>query len=356
MSDVPMSVVFCSSAVAWLSLAVASSPQTIFPKGQLKTISLPFTGFHSNGTIASARKQAEYAVKYPMDVVYVGGTTSEWPLLAVDERLQLMQEWRSLIPKSGPSKLMVHVGHTSLPEAQRLARRACDLSFDAIMAAPPTIFPALTLELLVEFMAQIFGQCPSLPAYFYHFPALYDDVDFAVADLFRAAEKRIPNLVGAKFSGGLTQDMADFIAAGQVDPDRFGVFSTGLPCLPTFDASAAGCSHGRGMFVYQYEVQEANEFVKAVMADDTATMNRFWGRLEARRNVVARYNLPNIAKRGPGAGAMGRGYQVTGAKAVGNVIGLDVGPSRLPLPSVNASQLESLRQELLQATLMPPLP
>ena len=68
---------------------------------------------------------------------------------------------------------MVHVGHPALPVAQRLSRHACSIGVDAIMVAPPTIYPALSLELLVEYLAAIMGECPTVPAYYYHYPMLY---------------------------------------------------------------------------------------------------------------------------------------------------------------------------------------
>ena len=69
--------------------------------------------------------------------------------------------------------------------------------------------------------------------------------------------------------------------------------------------------------------------------------------LQAERAVIGGFNTPSNP-------AMMGNYQVTAAKGVARISGLDVGGSRLPLPSLDAAQVAALRAALAKAGFLPP--
>ena len=62
-----------------------------------------------------------------MDMVILQGTTGEWPSLPTPERLAMAAAWRQAVPPGSHMKLILHVGHDSLVDAQLLAQRAVSL-------------------------------------------------------------------------------------------------------------------------------------------------------------------------------------------------------------------------------------
>src|SRR5690606_17793331 len=85
-------------------------------------------------------------------------------------RMQLAVEWRRAA--GSELKVIVHVGHTSLLEAQRLAEHAQRIGADAVATMAPFFFKPAGVGDLVEFCAEVACAAPELPFYFYHIPSM----------------------------------------------------------------------------------------------------------------------------------------------------------------------------------------
>lgn len=129
--------------------------------------------------------------------VFVNGTTGESLSLAVAERLELAEAWLDATVETG-MKVIVHVGHNSLPACQRMAEHAQEKGAAAFSAMAPTFFKP-NLDGLVDYVARIASAAPELPFYFYHMPAM-TGISFPMADFLKKAEGKIPNLAGIKFT------------------------------------------------------------------------------------------------------------------------------------------------------------
>lgn len=101
-----------------------------------------------------------------MDMVILQGTTGEWPSLSTAERLAMAAAWREAVPAGSRMKLILHVGHDSLVDAQLLAERAVSLKMDAVLISAPSKFIAHTMTHQAQAVVEIMAHCGSIPAFY----------------------------------------------------------------------------------------------------------------------------------------------------------------------------------------------
>ena len=65
---------------------------------------------------------AERLIRDEVGGAFICGTTGEFASLTVDERMQVAGRWREVV--GSELRLVVHVGHTSLPDCRALASHA----------------------------------------------------------------------------------------------------------------------------------------------------------------------------------------------------------------------------------------
>ena len=101
---------------------------------------------------------------------FVNGSTGESMSLCVPERMTLAARWRDVCGKNLP--VIIHVGHTSLVEAQTMAAHAQQIGAFGIAAMAPPFFKPATIEDLVAWCRRVASAAPALPFYYYHLPSL----------------------------------------------------------------------------------------------------------------------------------------------------------------------------------------
>lgn len=101
-----------------------------------------------------------------MDMVILQGTTGEWPSLSTPERLAMAAAWRQAVPAGSRMKLILHVGHDSLVDAQRLAECAVLLNMDAVLISAPSKFTAHSPTDQARSVVDIMAHCASIPAFY----------------------------------------------------------------------------------------------------------------------------------------------------------------------------------------------
>eukprot|EP01052_Picozoa_sp_SAG31_P043663 SAG31_NODE_7346_length_1713_cov_1.447955_1_plen_223_part_10 len=164
-------------------------------------------GADSTVDLAYIRTQGRFHLASGVDMVILQGTQGEWPSLTVEERLAMASTWRECVPVGSSLKLLLHVGHDSLPDCRRLCDHAVALRMDAVLISAPSKFVAQTMSHQADTVVEILRWCGGIPAFYYHYPALYHD-DFDVWELLTAITIRAEqagvhaNLVGAKLSVG----------------------------------------------------------------------------------------------------------------------------------------------------------
>lgn len=284
-------------------------------------VAATFAPMNRNGSVnlKGVDKLAASLVTNGVKAAFVNGSTGESLSLTVEEREQIAARWMKVAGKD--VDVIVHVGHTSLPECRRLAAHAQRIGARAISALAPCFFKPATVDDLVAFCAEVAAAAPRLPFYYYNIPSM-TGVNLPVAAFLRAAAKRIPTLAGAKFTH---ENLMDFTECLRLDGGRydllFGRDEMLLSALTTGARGAVGTTYSFAAPLYQ-------RIIAAFEAGDFATAQRDQARaVEMIRVFICHGGLP-------------------AGKAMMAMIGCDCGPARLPLRALSAAQCARLRADL----------
>ncbi len=280
------------------------------------------TPFHDDGALNldAVEAQAAHLQKSGVGTVFIGGSTGESSSLALNERLALCERWSEVI-RGSSLRLVVHVGANCLQDARALSQQAEKLGAAAISALCPSYFKPRSVDLLVACCEEIVRDAREIPFYFYDIPAL-TGVSLSMPDFLAAAKDRMPTLAGLKFTN---PDMMAYQLCLRADGGRWdvpwGIDEHMLGALALGATGAVGSGFNFAAPVYNRLIAafERGDFVAA--------------REEQFRGV-------RLIQLFVSYGYMGA------AKAAMKMLGVDVGPARLPNTSLTAEQTTKLRSEL----------
>jgi N-acetylneuraminate lyase len=215
--------------------------------------------------------------------------------------------------------VVVHVGSNCLADARTLAAQAEKLGAAAISALAPSYFKPRTLDLLIACCADIASAAPETPFYYYDIPAL-TGVSFPMTEFLEKAPARIPSLAGLKFTNPDLMAYLQCLRSGDWDIP-WGIDEWMLGALATGSHGAVGSSFNFAAPLYL-------RLMAAFARGDMEAARREQHRSAQLIALLARH------------GYMGA------AKAAMAMLGVDVGPARLPNGSLTAEQTRTLRTEL----------
>jgi N-acetylneuraminate lyase len=282
------------------------------------------TPFHSDGSLnlAVVEKQVAHYLEQNLTAVFVGGTTGEFSSLTLDERRALAERWVN-VARGTALRVIIHVGSNCLADARTLAAQAEALGAAAISGLAPSYFKPRDVSSLVECMATIAGAAPSLPFYYYEIPSL-TGLAVSPVEFLAAAAERIPNLAGLKFTSNnlmeyqLCRTFQD--AAFDVP---FGFDEMLLAALALGAKGAVGSTYNFAAPIY-------HRLIDAFQQGDLVAAQREQARSVQMIRLLASH------------GFMGA------AKAVMTMLGVPVGPARLPNNTLTTDQTSRLRQKLAE--------
>jgi N-acetylneuraminate lyase len=285
-------------------------------------VAAPHSPFHADGSLnlAIVEKQASHLSSNGVTAAFIGGTTGEGHSLTFEERCSLAVRWLE-VTRGTALEVIVHVGSNSVSEARALAAHAQQHRAFAIAALAPSYFKPRSVSALVDCCAQIAGGAPELPFFYYDIP-VFTGVTLSMPDFLKEAQDRIPNLAGIKFTN---PDLMMFQQCLRFEGGKFSIAWGGDEYL--LAAWALGATGAVGS-TYNFAAPIYHRMVKAFAAGDLAT-----AREEQFRSVQLIALLAS------------RGY-MGAAKAVMRMIGIDVGPARLPNGILDAAQQNTLRADL----------
>jgi N-acetylneuraminate lyase len=290
--------------------------------GQLQgLVAATFTPMHDDGSIRTGAiaPMVNGLIEQGITALYVLGSTGEGLSLTFDERCEVAEAFVGAA--DGQLPVIVQVGSECLALARDLAAHAQQIGAAAISAVSPIYFKPDSVETLVASMAEIAGGAPELPFYYYHIPAM-TGVAFPIIDFLTLAERRIGTLRGVKFT---SQNVFEFQSCVEFARDRFEIL-WGLDEMLHFGLAAGGRAAVGS--TYNFAAPIYRRLLTAFAAGDLETV-----RLEqSRSQAIVRTFLPY----GP------RGAQ----KAIMKMIGVDCGPSRLPVATLTRSQFVAMEDEL----------
>ncbi len=264
------------------------------------------TPFHADGALhlAVVERQAEHLLRDGVRAAFVGGTTGECHSLTVEERLALAGRWAEVI-RGTELRLVVHVGSNCLADARKLASQAQSLGVTAIAALAPSYFKPGSVDALIACCAEIASAAPDLPFYFYDIPSM-TGVRLPMPEFLAKAPDRIPTLAGLKFTNPDLMDFQTCLRAGEGRFDiLWGVDEYLLAALALGAEGAVGSTYNFAAPIY-------HRLTEAFRRGDLAT---------ARTEQFTSVQLVKLLS--------GYGYMAA-ARAVMEILGVDVGPPRLP--------------------------
>ncbi len=272
------------------------------------------TPFHQDGSLnlAVVEQQAAHLLRNGVTIAFINGTTGECPSLSVEERLALAQRWLE-ITRGTALKVSVHVGSNGLADARALAAQAERLGAISISAFAPSYFKPRNLDMLVSWCAELAGAAPNTP---------FTQVALPMPEFLEQAPARVPTLAGLKFTN---PDLMAYQLCLRAGGGRFDVAYGSDEWL--LAALALGARGAVGS-TYNFAAPIYHRLLKAFAAGDLAA-----ARQEQFRSV-------QLIKLLAGHGFMGA------AKATMTLLGLDVGPARLPNASLTPEAIQQLRGEL----------
>lgn len=285
-------------------------------------IAATHTPFRADGSLNPpiVERQAAHLLANEVTTAFVGGTTGESHSLTFDERRTLAARWIE-VARGTPLKIVIHAGGNSLADARALAAQAQELGAFAVAALAPSYFKPRTVAALVDCCAEIASAAPDLPFFYYDIP-VFTGVSLPMPDFLAQAQDRIPNLAGLKFTN---PDLMMFQQCLRFGGGKFSIAWGSDEYL--LAAWALGATGAVGS-TYNFAAPIYHRLLKAFAAGDLAR-----ARDEQFRSVQL---IALLASRG----FMGS------AKAVMKVLGVDVGPARLPNASLEAEQQNVLRADL----------
>ncbi|NEE01569.1 dihydrodipicolinate synthase family protein [Phytoactinopolyspora halotolerans] len=289
-----------------------------------------FTPFDDDGRLALDRveAQAKALAEWDCPAVFVAGTAGEGASLSVAERKDLVERWCEVA--GGQLDVIVHVGHTSLAEARRLAAHAQASGARAIASVAPYFHRPGDVEALVSFCADIADAAPTLPFTYYHIPGA-TGVHLRASDVLVAARDRIPTFAGIKYAHS---DLTDLQRCLELADSRHEVFVGAAKLLLASIGIGARAAIGS---VYNFAAPLYRRMLDHIEKGE---------RREAQRcQYLAQQAIDIVA---------GYGGELPGFKAATKLTGLDCGPCRSPLRSPDEHGLELMRADLERVGFLEP--
>jgi 4-hydroxy-tetrahydrodipicolinate synthase len=276
--------------------------------------------------LESARKLTSYLIDNGSDGLVVCGTTGESPTLTHDEKLAL---FRAVIEEAGGrAKVVAGTGTNNTAESVALTREVNELGVDGVLVVTPYYSKPPQNGLLEHFRAV--ADASRAPVMVYDIPGRTGRRIERPTMVELAAHERIVADKDAVGDAGETARLRnDLDEAGAND---FEIYSGDDPLLlPHLAAGAVGivsvCSHLIG------------PQIKSIVSDFNG------GRLEAAQRTYSGL-LPLMAT------IMGITASPIPVKAALNMIGLEVGPPRLPLVEPTEEESRGIRAALESAGLL----
>ena len=286
-------------------------------------IDAPFTPFHEDGSLnlAPIPEYAALLARNGLKGVFINGSSGEGYMLTEEERMQLAEAWMSAVPED--FKVIVHVGSTSVMSSRRLADHAQKIGAWGI-GAMATPFPKIgSIEQLCRYCEEIASAAPELPFYYYHIPA-FNGAFLSMYDFLKAVDGRIPNFAGIKYT---FESLYEYNRCRRYQNGKFdmlhGQDETILPCLAMGGAQGGigGTTNYNGRCLTGIlEAWEKGDLEKARQLQDFA---------QDVIDVICNF----------------RG-NIVGGKRIMKLIGLDLGPNRVPFMSITEEEEQELRRQL----------
>lgn len=251
--------------------------------------------------------------------VFICGTNGEGPNLTIEERMAIAEAYVKAVNKR--IIIMVHVGHSSIYEAKKLAAHAQGLGVDAISSVSAFYFKPSSVKALVISMAEIASAAPETPFYYYNIPHL-TGISMDMLEFLDLAEEFIPSFKGLKYTASTLHEYEACLnhKDGKFDI-LFGYDEMLLPALAVGAKGAVGST-------YTFAAPLYNRIIECFENNQLK---------EARElQMMSIKMVQSLVKFSP----------IPAQRVIVGSSGINLGPCRLPLLELKASDKERLLEEL----------
>jgi N-acetylneuraminate lyase len=251
--------------------------------------------------------------------IFVCGTTGEGTSLSSEERKILAEAFVKAAGKR--IFVLVHVGHNSIVEAKGLAAHAQKIGADYISSLPPMYFKINSIPVLVNCLAEIASAAAELPFYYYNIPVL-SGVSLDMLEFLKQAEQAIPTLAGIKYTTPLLYEYQECL---NYKDNKYDIlYGTDEMLLSALAVGAKGYIGSTYNLMAPLYNKMKESFDKG---DLSSAKNLQFRSVEIVRVLVKYGGLP-------------------AQKAIMKLLGIDCGPLRLPLQTLQIEEVKSMEKDL----------
>lgn len=280
-----------------------------------------FAAYKADGSINFELIPAivEYMIQQQVKGIFICGTNGEGPSLSTEERMQIAEAYMEAV--NGRLLVFVHVGHSSVQEARRLAEHAEKIGADYISAVSAFYFKPNTVENLVDSMANIASAAPNTPFYYYHIPNV-TGIQVSMIEFLELAEQYIPTFAGIKYTAATIHEYQACLHYKEGKYDiLFGYDELLLPALAVGAQGAIGST-------YNYAARLYNKVINLFEQKKIKEAEQLHFRAVEMVQLIVKY--------GP----------IPTQRSIMKKVGLDLGNPRLPLQSLSTATENKMYEDL----------
>ena len=254
---------------------------------------------------------------------FINGSTGEGASLTLTEKKIVAEAWANCSRGDGNFKVMTLLGGTCIDDCIELAHHARQIGLFGASLTAPFYFKPATVEVLAQICIRI-GECiPDLPVYYYHIPVL-NGVNFAMIDLLKALDGRMPNFAGVKYTH---EDFMDYQSCINFKDGKYDMLwgrdENMLSALAVGAKGAVGSTFNYAAPLYH----------RLIAAFDNHDLE-LAGCLQQKAIDMIRL--------------LGKYGGITVGKFYMKLVGFDLGKFRLPLQNMTEEQFESFKLDVAQ--------
>nr|WP_199080923.1 dihydrodipicolinate synthase family protein [Pedobacter sp. ASV19] len=286
-------------------------------------IAAPFTPMDNQGKINTSiiPDYYQFLKNNKVTGAFICGSTGEGVSMTNAEKKQIAEAWADCTRQDPDFKVLMFLGGTSVEDCKDLARHAREIGLYAVSFTSPFYFKPANAEVLAQMCAEIAAEVPDMPFYYYHIPAL-TGVGFAMYDLLKAVEGKVPNFAGVKYTH---EDFMDFLSCIHFKNGKFDMLwgrdENMLSALILGNKGAVGSTFNYAAPLYydMITAYETGDFEKArALQQQSIDMIRLLGKY--------------------GGIATGKAYM--------KLVNIDCGGFRLPVKNMNTEEFESFKKDV----------
>ena len=282
----------------------------------------PFTRDTQEIDFKATEKLIEHLIsKNYCDSILVAGTTGEFNTLLYDERIELFKFVKKIV--AGRRPLVAGTGAASTKETASLTKKAEELRYDAAMVVAPYYCKPTQEGIYMHF--KTIAQSTSLPIMLYNIP-LFTGVNIDPPTVGRLAE--IKNILGIKDEAGINPtQMTEYARA---TPDHFTIYNgDDIMVLCGMVQGAAGVVSG-GSHVIGDKMRNMIDLFLAGKVKEAEKIHKALDPLFKSWSPIGGVN------------------PIPGLKAAIELMGIQVGPPRLPLVESTKEEKELIKEQLMR--------